>query len=718
MRLSPRPTSLALAALIAAWLLLWLTWPGERKLSAASRRVRPEEAVQVATPSEIAIESPSAHEESAVASREAVATKAAAIPEEAQKKKADVAFVRVLVRSKDDGTPLAGLGIVHEVRKDTFASRAIEWSTTTDAKGHAELEVEPDKPLLITVQGNGDFLQDRELAPLDAGQSVEVLFEFPTREDVHLHGQLVAAESGSPLAGTVTVLRGSHSGRVLATSADGQFELNGCSWESSIARAEAECRAMEMIVVAAGHESPEQPLVVRLAMGATVEFTLHDRFGAAIPSAWIQLRAPRVRLQHSFLRLLDSGYGDELFWQARTDSEGHATIAQIVPSAPLAVTVIQGGEWHRELESIRLNPGESRSIDLVVGGVSKIVGRLRDEHGIGIPLRDVWLMPARSGSRGLFLPWDQPLHSMLTGTDGRFQFDGIAAGRWWIGPAPEHESDVPPLAEFVTVTDDAPELIVVVQVQRGVHIRGSVLDARGIPAPSCVVRVSMIDGEGEWHVGADDAGCFEAGPLPGGRWRLCAFGLGGVHASSLPVEVDAGTSDVLLRLRFGGEISGSVLGVAGVLPNEYELGWGRVDRPNDETLGWRSRVFMDGTFCLDELLPATYVLVARSRHGAIGVRNGVVVRPGERRDIGTIQLSDGAVLHLTHGGDAKSVPFRICFDGVPIDCGSLESGEVKTVLVPPGSVQVRWGAIGAAAEDVETISVSAGEDRELLLSDS
>jgi hypothetical protein len=111
MKLSPRPASLAFAALIAAGMIVWMAWPEERSLSVAGPAGQQEGSADVATPSKAVIESPGETEELAVYSREAVPATAAMDKARKQEIESKVAYVRVLVRSKDDDRLLPGVRV-------------------------------------------------------------------------------------------------------------------------------------------------------------------------------------------------------------------------------------------------------------------------------------------------------------------------------------------------------------------------------------------------------------------------------------------------------------------------------------------------------------------------------------------------------------------------------------------------------------------------------
>jgi hypothetical protein len=312
----------------------------------------------------------------------------------------------------------------------------------------------------------------------------------------------------------------------------------------------------------------------------------------------------------------------------------------------------------------------------------------------------------------MFQPYSTPAQKAYTDAQGRFRFEAVPAGSWWIGPAPSERGssdDIPPIAQVVTVTDELAEIEIVVRVERARFLKGRVLDPAGRLAQDC-----SVSAQGAYtyeNTKTDERGEFTLGPLAPGRWKLEAGRFGKPHAVSEPIEVDAGSTGIVLHLRPGGSIAGEVVDRRTGERCRSDLFVSSAD-PD----GWLLTSSEDGTFRCDGLLPATYTLAAKTRDGRIGTRAGVAVEAGACTEDVRVEVAPGSTLGLRYEGAAKSVDCQILLDGIAIDWASLEGGRAQDVLVPPGAIEVRWRERDAPdVEHVEKIDVGAQERVELTL---
>ncbi len=724
MKLSPRTAWLAFAALIAAGFLVWLGWPEKQNLGAAEPIGRHEENAQPAMPSEAAIESLAADEELAASPREAVPATPATTRETAQKQEpaSKVAHLHVLARSQDDGNPLADMRVWASSSERVMA-RSVESShgelgdaPKTDADGRADLEVDPETALIIFVsedQGSRDT--KRELEPLAVGESVELVFEFATREDIRLYGRLVDAESGSPLLGDVTIENGETELRWVETDSAGQFQLSGGSWERVFASARARGYARTMFAVTKEYDSPVDPLIVELFRAATLEAIVRDRAGVPIPGAQVTLSTESYRLQQSSSSMLDFYFDKNPSWRGKTDSDGRATIPDLLPRAPLRVSAQAKGYPRRdEAEPIELEPGELRRIELVLGAGATITGSLVDERGTPIGNRAMWRMVAEMPEPGMFEDYAKPAQKAKTDVEGRFRFEAVPMGTWWIGPAPNTQGppdDVPPAAQVVVVIDELSEMEIVVRVQRGLFLSGRVFDPSGLPAKDLYVSafrgITVADSQ------TNDDGEFSIGPLVAGNWTLEAGGIGDAHSAAEPVLVEAGRTGIVLQLRAGGSIAGEVVDRDTGERCECELA---VSNPDAQS--WFGTASRDGTIRFDGLPPGTYSISAKTRDGRIGIHRGVVVEAGTCAEGVRVQVAPGSKLVLRYEGAAENVSCRIASEGFTLEWTSLYGDHPLTMIVPPGTIEVHWSEMGEeeeVVEHVEKIDVGVEKQVELIL---
>lgn len=709
LKLSARSVVLALAALIAVGSLAWLTRRGE-EAPVVPRPVAAETGRVEVAPAREAVESARGTEATAPSER-TPAPIAAPGPEAPPEAETRAARVLVLARSRDDGMPLAGVRVgafseSYESLRQVDSSRGgLGEAAVTDAEGRAELAVEPGTFLRIMASDAHHPSEMREVDPLAAGDSVECVFELPTREDVTLHGRLVDDEDDAPLRGSVTVE--GEDGRVVATDPGGHFELSAGSWQRLFASARADGYARAVFAVTEGHADPARPLVVRLSRSATVEALVRDRAGNPIEGARVELSTESYRLQLSSSTTLEVYLGPDPTWKGKTDASGRTTIPDLVPRVPLRVVAV-GRSWPRreEPEPLVLEPGEHRRLELALGAGATILGTLEDASGAPIPRRWLWRMAPEGPGPGMLQPYGTPAQKAYTDAQGRFRFEAVPAGSWWIGPAPSERGssdDVPPIAQVVTVSDELAEIEIVVRVERALFLKGRVFDPAGRLAMDC--SVSAHGAYTYENTKTDERGEFTLGPLAPGRWKLEAGRFGRPHAVSEPIEVDAGSTGIVLRLRPGGSIAGEAVDRRTGQRCECDLFVSSADPE-----AWHLTSSGDGTIRCEGLLPGTYTLAAKTRDGRIGTRAGVVVEAGACTEGVRVEVAPGSTLGLRYSGSAKAVDCQILLDGIAIDWTSLEGGRVVDVIVPTGAIEVRWRERDAPdVEHVEKIDVGAGE---------
>jgi hypothetical protein len=713
MRLSSRRLAILVVAVLAVSGLLWLARPIER-----------ERVVVVpggsAVTEDMASGAISVAEEPMESAREPVASSTVAETALAvADTEPDVGHVRVLVRAKEDGAPQAHAQVkAFSTYRVTFGggSRAANnRSKVTDEEGRAELEVAPGVALKVQVIGSRMQFLERELDAPAAGESVELVFELRTREDIRLFGQLVDDESGAPLVGRVWCSTLDSTRRDVQTDDAGRFELTAGSWVPVSAKGMAEGFAPAQFTLSRGYEDPLRPMLVRLSRAAVLEAFGRDRTGAFVDGARVEVATPsqpRPRLPASMIALPTEPASH---WTSKTDRNGRAILDDLLPRTPLRVSVSADGWASRsEPEPIVLEPGEHRCIDLVLGRGATISGVLEEASGSPIPRCEVWCEPASDPRPRVF---DEGMHfSSRTWTDagGRFRFEMLPAGLYWIGPAPHSRSNklagnYLPLAQVVEVVDEWADLEIVVRVDRGVTIEGQVLDPDGLAARECAVFAERIDGRGYETAETDARGAFTIGPMQDGAWRLSARTLR-EHAPSAPMNVEGGEHDVVLRLRRGGEIVGEVADARNGAPVACDLDLISSGEGNRLISSTAPGV---GEFRLRGLAADTYTITARSRDKRIGITRGIVVREGERVDDVRVELVAGAELSLIYEGPADRAICRVLFDGTPVQAVLVRPGESEKVLVPPGRIELRWGE--APAEHVNSIEVGAGEERTVTL---
>ncbi len=163
---------------------------------------------------------------------------------------------------------------------------------------------------------------------------------------------------------------------------------------------------------------------------------------------------------------------------------------------------------------------------------------------------------------------EEPLGRVYRETDGTFVLDGLVQGEWQLSVSGDGYGDSEPVRVTVPV-----EGALVLVLPREARIRGVVLDASGAAVEGAYVRAEqehpglemVAFGMGDDGARTDARGAFELDGLSPGPAKLVAELADRARSEPLALELEAGreTSDVVLRLRTGGTITGQVLGLDG-----------------------------------------------------------------------------------------------------------------------------------------------------------
>jgi protocatechuate 3,4-dioxygenase beta subunit len=297
--------------------------------------------------------------------------------------------------------------------------------------------------------------------------------------------------------------------------------------------------------------------------------------------------------------------------------------ASFVP--PSGVTARPGGE---DLV-VRLLPSGS------VGG--RVVG-LEDAKGV-----QAWVHAMNGGRSAAVAP------------DGSFRIDGLPASgtvdlslNTWDTAGSASPFVATPL-KGVPIGSDG----VVLTVSRGVHIRGTVVDADGAPVPNVFLQAAGGSGEG-FGAQTDATGAFTLGAVRPGPYTLTVHRpTGGVAASD--VKVDAPSDGVRIVVPRARKIVGRVVGAGGkpvhlavYAPggkgSDSQVGWGQSGSDGRFSL----EVSGDGPFRVNAMLEDRYGRAERVTPGTdvelplvVGLEITGVVEPEARSAVGTYVMAEG-----------------------------------------------------------------------------
>lgn len=629
----------------------------------------------------------------------------------------------VLAVAAETRAPLAGIrmtlmpptGGSAEHVQDTRGS--LERSPVTAEEGRVEFELPAGLELSLRGWGASAFAGSAQLAiePMAPGEERTVELALPTGLDLVYHGRVLAASDRRPVADArVEVEReGFRTGTV--TGPDGSFELELPSWSQVDLWIRAPGYATVLLEPGRGHEGPETARVVLLARTASLRARVLDAAGAPVPDVLVRLstHAYHLAIPHHGGVYVPS-YSN-LDWSARTDGSGACELEDLPPSVPLAVELVADGHPpKKDLPPLSLVPGELQEVEWRLGSGCRIQGRVVDERDQPVAGQALWLQRASIEAPKFFRPHEEPAQTARSDAHGQFRMDDVAPGTWWLGPAAEREADPPavaPAAALVEIASDELVKPVLVRVHRGLLLRGSVLRPDGSPAARALVLATGV--EAGWgpdaSTGAD--GAFVLGPLVPGRYVLRA--MDGQSADSEPLEASAGEEGVVLRLRLGGSLRGTVRDGATDRASEASLAYARVGGDGSWFLGETKE---DGSFLLERLLPGTYDLAARASGMRCGLLREVVVVAGAETGPLELLLEPGAHLRVRYAGAQDHVQYQVRFEGAIVAGDGVPAGSVAETAVPAGRIVVETFR-GRGARLQTELELAPGEERELVVTD-
>lgn len=665
---------------------------------------------------------------------EARRTEVPAVPE--QVAAPTTATVRVRVVAADSNEPLAARRIVARIdpppidwhARDSAGPRAAPGEmATSDAGGRVELEVAaatkhrvfefdaPDGPAIV-------------VEPLAPGATIDVVLQLPVLAEAIFFGRVVDAGAGGPITGASYHIEqgqlfAAPVGEKRAVDADGVFGLRYRPQADRFVRVEAGGYSWAVAPLDKAHGTRDLALEIPLGRSATLEVLVLDGV-RAVATARVNASTDGYRMSVAH-DLASFYFGRDPQWGAVSGDDGVARIGDIAPNVPLRLVVRAGERTMTLAEPITLAPGESRRIEVRFGSGATIRGRVESSRGEPIADVAIWRVVARMQHRSLLEPYYAPAAATTSDAAGRFAFDDVTAGSWWIGVAPRNPRargsaqrparQLAPLAEVITVAASDTVLDVVVRTDEGLFLSGRALDSSGAPV-ACLVRVFADEGGIHAFATSGSDGGFRVGPLPAATYRLQAAEppQGGqdraMDCASEEVVAAAGTSDIELRLRPGTRIGVAMVGPDGAaIDGEVKLD------SRTPGFGFTMSASRDGRCTFDGLAPGTYRVSGATAGGLFATRAGIVVRAGEPAPEIALRLEAGAILELRYDGPKAAESYGVYLDGDCIDSDGVEKGASKRFIAPAGEVEVRGFARAGDPPEVHRVKLRVGEKRELVV---
>lgn len=600
------------------------------------------------------------------------------------------AWLALRVLGRESGRPLAGVHVLLTAR--TGGSGAISQGLTagepptcscpaTGADGRVELEARAgeESTLFVNLLENVHARRmELDVPPLQVGERREVELRLETRDDLRWFGRVLDDATGAPLAGASAEWR-SGARRPAFSAADGMLVLDFASWQASEVEIALAGYLSNSLALERGHESVELARPIRLVRPAALEVRVRDGQGA--PRAGVRVEVMDLEPQaESELAAFDLGRA--------SDGEGGCTFEGLPPRVRLSVAA-RGGLGRTRRQDVILAPGERRVLEFELESGCRVLGQAVDEDGQPLAGLDLWRLALGELPALRELAHEGAVvDKARTDERGRFVFEHVPAGEWWIGPAPMRGvARVAPLATRVAILPGEARLELVLVCGAARYLHGRVLSPEGRGGSAKVTA---------WQAGtrlvteSRSDGRFVVGPLSEGDWFLQAQAIPrevspSSAAPSAVARAEVGQSDVVLRLRSGMILAGTVLDERGTRVPGAEVSL------SPDEYGFASVATTDelGFFSLGAQAPGGYRLWARSGAsvatlGPLAIDARQALAPVELR------LEAGAELRLRLAADARNgLEARVSWDGVPCLVVALRPGVELWRTLPPGPVVVR-----------------------------
>jgi len=192
----------------------------------------------------------------------------------------------------------------------------------------------------------------------------------------------------------------------------------------------------------------------------------------------------------------------------------------------------------------------------------------------------------------------------------------------------------------------------------------------------------------------------------------------GEYADALPIECEAGEQGLVLRLRAGGTVSGTVVDPSTGSGRETQLSWGT---PNELAFGMSSTSTKpDGTFSVSGLEPGPYRFMGQDEKGRMGLSARLDVRANEKIEGIRIELRPSGRLRLRGNNAEPNWAVIALADGVAVASDRPDPNRAVEVQVPAGEITLRlvtWqSGMSPTLLEERNVTVGEGETKDVDLS--
>lgn len=597
----------------------------------------------------------------------------------------------VRVRYAEEPFPAAGIVVRAGQRLDNPLLEP--WVTaTTDASGAAHFAALPPGKTIARCGLNWRITR----AEVVAGERREC--ELVLEPAMTVHGIVVDA-TGAPVPGAAieTISPASRDDIVthIATSGvDGTFVLRGCTVHLLLGARTANHAASQLYYVTGEPGSRRDARLVLTEPGGNVAATVVDERGVAVAGALVVIGPGKV----TGIMSTDQG-APPLPAHGQTDDAGRfEAIGVPVGDQPVVVLAPGHAPW-RGTCLVAAAATVPVRVRLTAGAICN--GSVRDEQGRGVAAVQVVTQPL-----GDLMPL-----STRTAEDGSFTLTGLPIGESVLKAVHQDHGRA-----TATVLGDAnAPARCDLTLTFGLSLRGTVVDDSGKPVPH-VEFILRSEGPGdEWYQTAHGRadGTFRVPECPQGRTLAVEVKalehlpttLTGVDPSQGPLEVRL-QRDTRPRARITGRVVlgdgsspvGKTFELISQRPQQYLDH--RIDQP-------------DGSFSI-EVAPADWTLRMQEPGFPPIQRSGLVVGPGESRDVGTLALVQGGTLVL-HPPTDERLDCRVMTPADEFVCGVYSpSLPLRSQLLAPGDYVLLTGSASRAAVRLP-FTIAANAETELRL---
>jgi Carboxypeptidase regulatory-like domain len=482
--------------------------------------------------------------------------------------------------------------------------------------------------------------------------------------------------------------------RTASTAADGRF---------AVLHAPAQRFAVEVTkpgyarlrwpeITAPPGEGPIDLGVLRLVPGAVVSGRVSDRAGAPIADAEVWLRGRRPA-------------GARRAPAARTDPAGAFRLVDLRPGEPIDLQVTAEGYLEAAVRGVVPPPARPLAVQLTPA--ARVAGRVVDGSGRPVAGAEVRLAPRlpEPGTAGVPPPAGARELAVTSGEDGGFAFAGVAPGAVLLEAAAAGFQLSEPLPAEVPQGGSLRDLVLV--VERGATVEGTVSDRGGEPVPGALVQLGRVGAR------SDAAGRFRVeGVKPGAQLAEVDHRDFNRLTRRLEVAPEGTTADFVLT--GGWPVAGRAVDEQGLPVAGAQLDLQQLDRL--ESRAYRAGSGEDGRFRFGRVAEGRYTLSATREGYAAEERFDALAVAGAAVEDVEVVLHAGAVLRgRILGLEPADLP-RVRLRAARLEGGTRQgrvdpAGGYEIADLAPGEWQVTGTLAGGQRQAETRLSVPRGVRR-------